>query len=212
MKVRHLGIFGVMSLLSYTSMVIFSSLAYPGYDWLRMAVSELSAVGAPSASLAASLNALFGPCAVVSIMGVCVSLTGVRSCLLKRGIILFAVMEWLTVVGYQMFPFVQGAPLTTFQNIMHLMVTVDVVLLSIISMVLMILGTRKHSFKRLHKATIICFLMMMGGAIGTGVMPKAVFGLFERFSTFSVVIMNAVLGIELLKGTFSKAAKGSEQE
>ena len=47
MKLSHLGIFGVISLLSYGAMVFFSPLAYPGYDWMSMAVS-LSAVGAPS--------------------------------------------------------------------------------------------------------------------------------------------------------------------
>ena len=43
---------------------------------------------------------------------------------------------------------------------------------------------------------------MMIGAIGTGAVPKAVFGLFERFSTFSAVVFNAILGICLMKGTF----------
>ena len=44
-RVRILGGFGVISLLSYTAMVVFSPLAYPGYDWLSMAVSDLSAEG-----------------------------------------------------------------------------------------------------------------------------------------------------------------------
>lgn len=43
---------------------------------------------------------------------------------------------------------------------------------------------------------------MMVGALGTGIMPKSVFGLFERFSTFSAVVFNAVLGVYLLKGAF----------
>ena len=79
MKLRHLGLFGIISLFSYTAMVFFSPLAYPGYDWLSMAVSDLSAVGAPSAALAEQLNALFGPCAVVSIMAVCVKASQCRS-------------------------------------------------------------------------------------------------------------------------------------
>ena len=68
MKLTKLGICGIISLLSYTAMVVFSPLAYPGYDWLSMAVSDLSAVGAPSAELARQLNALYGPCGLVSIM------------------------------------------------------------------------------------------------------------------------------------------------
>ena len=59
MKLSHLGIFGVISLLSYGAMVFFSPLAYPGYDWMSMAVNELSAVGAPSRELAAQLKTVY---------------------------------------------------------------------------------------------------------------------------------------------------------
>ena len=43
---------------------------------------------------------------------------------------------------------------------------------------------------------------MMLGALGTGILPKSVFGLFERFSTFSAVVFNAVLGVYLMKDMF----------
>ena len=69
-RLRKLGILGIISLLSYMAMVVFSPFAYPGYDWLSMAVSDLSAEGAPSAELASQLNALFGPCGLVSIIGI----------------------------------------------------------------------------------------------------------------------------------------------
>lgn len=78
-NLKRLGVFGIISLLSYTAMVVFSPLAYPGYDWLSMAVSDLCAEGAPSEALASQLNALFGPCALVSVMAVCVGITAVRS-------------------------------------------------------------------------------------------------------------------------------------
>ena len=41
---------------------------------------------------------------------------------------------------------------------------------------------------------------MIAGPLGTALLPKAVFGLFERFSTFSAVVFNAVLGVYLLTG------------
>jgi hypothetical protein len=123
MKLKHLGICGIISLLSYTAMVVFSPLAYPGYDWLTMAVSDLSAVGAPSAELAERLNALFGPCGIVCAMAACVAVGGCRSRLLKAGVYFYAAMEWITVVGYKLFPWVEGAAASTFQNTMHLLVT-----------------------------------------------------------------------------------------
>ncbi len=202
MKLRYLGIFGIISLLSYTSMVVFSPLAYPGYNWLSMAVSDLGAVGAPSATLAERLNALFGPCAAVSVMAVCVGAAGCKSKLLKTGIGFFAVMEWITVVGYKMFPLVQGEAVSSFQNAMHILVTALVVLFSIVSLVLIAIGGGKEPLPLLSKWAIVCLSAMVIGALGTGILPKSVFGLFERFSTFSAVVFNAVLGVYLLKGAF----------
>lgn len=92
MKLSKLGILGLISLLSYTAMVVFSPLAYPGYDWMKMAVSELSAVGAPSADLANRLNSLFGPCALVSIMAVCVAVANNPSKRFRFGVYCFAAM------------------------------------------------------------------------------------------------------------------------
>ena len=114
MKLKYLGIFGIISLLSYTAMVVFSPLAYPGYDWLTMAVSDLTADGAPSQALAEQLNALFGPCGIVSIMAVCVAVRGFQPKTFRLGVYFFAAMEWVTVVGYKMFPLAQGEELSSF--------------------------------------------------------------------------------------------------
>ncbi len=198
------GLLGVVSLLSYTAMVVFSPLAYPGYDWLSMAVSDLSAVGAPSAALASRLNALFAPCGIVSIMAVCVSMEHVTERLLRLGVYFFCAMEWVCTVGYEMFPWVSGADGADPQNIMHLLVTVLVVVFSIASLILIAWGARKGKHKALSAWAVLCLAMMLLGAMGTGVMPEAVFGLFERFSTFSAVIFNAVLGVCLFAGKFEK--------
>lgn len=45
--IQKLGLLGLVSLLSYTA-AVFSPLAYPGYDWMAQAVSDLSAADAPS--------------------------------------------------------------------------------------------------------------------------------------------------------------------
>ncbi len=46
--VTVLGLLGIVSLLSYTVAVMYAPMAYPGYDWMRQAVSDLSAADAPS--------------------------------------------------------------------------------------------------------------------------------------------------------------------
>lgn len=199
-RLRMLGVFGIISLLSYTAMVVFSPLSYPGYDWLSMAVSDLCAEGAPSEALAARLNALFGPCALVSIMAVCVGAAGCSSRTLKLGIYCFAAMEWVCNVGYDLFPWVSDAPSLDLQNVMHLGVTILVAALSLAALVLVVIGAGKERLKALRIWAIVCLAAMMVGPIGTALLPKAVFGLFERFSTFSAVVFNAVLGIYLMKG------------
>ena len=117
-------------------------------------------------------------------------------------------MEWITVVGYKMFPLIQGEAVSAFQNMMHILVTVLVVLFSIISLVLIAVGGRKEQLPSLSNWAIGCLAAMMIGALGTGILPKSVFGLFERFSTFSAVIFNAVLGTYLLKDAFSVQGHG----
>ena len=49
--IQWLGLTGVVALLSYTAAVLFSPLAYPDYDWMAQAVSDLSAETAPSKML-----------------------------------------------------------------------------------------------------------------------------------------------------------------
>lgn len=209
MKLKYLGICGILSLLSYTAMVIFSPLAYPGYNWITSAVSELTAADAPSLSLATQLNSLFGPCGIVCISAVSVACINSKSKTFRIGILLFCAMMWVTNVGYTMFPYINGAGNDNFQNIMHLIVTVLVVVLSIASLIVIFIGTRfDKSQKVLGILALVTLGFIMIGAIGTNAF-KSVFGLFERFSTFSVVVYNACLGIWLMLGKFNESKEFS---
>lgn len=40
---NYCGLLGIVAFLSYTAAVVFSPMAYPGYDWMAQAVSDLSA-------------------------------------------------------------------------------------------------------------------------------------------------------------------------
>lgn len=41
--INYCGLLGVAAFISYTAAVVFSPLAYPGYNWMAQAVSNLSA-------------------------------------------------------------------------------------------------------------------------------------------------------------------------
>lgn len=40
--INYCGLLGVAAFISYTAVVVFSPLAYPGYNWMAQAVSDLS--------------------------------------------------------------------------------------------------------------------------------------------------------------------------
>ncbi len=201
---RFCGLLGVISLLSYTAAVVFSPIAYPNYNWLSQAVSDLSADAAPSRTLWSQLSSLYGPCGIVSVMAACIAVEKSPHKLLKIGVYLFAGMEWVSSVGYTMFPLSDAGTPDGFQNIMHLVVTGAVVLLSIASLVVIFIGTRKNKQKTLGNLALAAVILMMLGAIGTGALPKDFFGIPERFSVFAAAGFNAVLGIWVFRGKLAE--------
>ena len=200
--VNWLGLAGVVSLVSYTAAVVLSPAAYPGYNWMAQAVSDLSADTAPSRALWNQLAAPYGVCSVVgaTCASIYVSERKVSSRLLRLGIYLFCLMRWVSEVGYGMFPLSEGGTgMMAFQDLMHVyVVTVAVVLLSIVSLGLIIAaGLRDASVKNLAIWAVVALAMMMGGAIGQAIVPPSLFGVAERLSVFAAVGYDAVLGIWL---------------
>ena len=206
--INWLGLTGIIALLSYTAAVVFSPMAYPGYKWMEQAVSDLSAETAPSRMLWNRLAALYGICSVVcpTCVSICVSERKQLSKLFRTGIYLFTIMNWVSNIGYKMFPLADsGKEISSFQEVMHIVVTTAVVLLSISSLVcLIIAGFRRGGIRNLGIRAAIALVMMFIGSAGTGLVPPEYFGIVERFSVFAAVGFNAVLGRYLFSGQFDK--------
>ena len=192
------GLLGAVSLLSYAAAVVFSPLAYPGYDPLAQAVSDLSAATAPSLALWNRLSSLYNVCEVMCVMMVCVGIAGVGTRLLRAGIYTFAAMEWISAVGYRSFPLSDSGYAGTFQDVMHMVVTALVVVLSIVSLTLVIIaGARDAGCRSYGICAAVALCMMLVGALGMKLVPAAYFGVVERFSVFAATGFNAALGIHL---------------
>jgi hypothetical membrane protein len=199
--INWMGLLGVISLLSYIAAVVFSPLAYPGYNWMAQAVSDLSAANAPSLSLWNQLSCLYGVCGIVVNMMVCVFVQDKLTRTLRVGIYTFAVMNWISFVGFSLFPLSSSGYGGAFQDVMHMVCTALVVILSIISLVLIMVGGYKNrTYRSLAVWATIALAMMFSGAIGTGLVPKAYFGIVERLSVFAAVGFQAVLGLYLYNG------------
>lgn len=205
--VQKLGLLGVLSFLSYTAAVVFSPLAYPGYNWMAQAVSDLSAANAPSLALWNRLSALYNSCELLCVMMVCVGIQGRQTRLLRVGIYLFAAMEWVSAVGYRMFPLSDSGYAGAFQDKMHIAATVVVVLLSIASLtVIIIAGAKDRGCRSYGVCAAVALGMMLVGALGMKAVPASYFGVVERFSVFAATGFNAALGLHLF---FSK--NGAEE-
>ena len=195
---QKLGLLGLVSFLSYAAAVIFAPLAYPDYNWMAQAVSDLSAADAPSLALWNQLSALYNACEVVCVTVVCIGMQGRKTRLLRTGIYLFAVMEWISAIGYRMFPLSTGGYAGTFQDVMHMFVTALVVLLSIVSLtVIIIAGAKDRGCRSYGVCAAVALGMMLVGAVGMKLVPAAYFGVVERFSVFAATGFNAALGVHL---------------
>lgn len=200
--INWLGLLGLASFISYVLAVFYSPVAYPGYDWLSQAVSDLSAQDAPSKELWIRLSSIYNSCSIVCVTLVCVYIQKRLNRTIRIGIYLFTLMNWISNLGYSMFPLSTSGYEGTFQDIMHTyVVTASVVILSIFSLVIIMIGGYKdNKYKSIAIFATICLFCMFVGAVGTGVVPAAYFGVVERFSVFAATAFNAILGFYMFIG------------
>lgn len=98
-------------------------------------------------------------------MMVCLGIQKKGTRLLRSGVYLFTIMEWVSAVGFGMFPLSDSGYAGTFQDQMHILSTVIVVLLSIISLILIIIsGIKNRSCCSYGVFAGIALGMMMVGA------------------------------------------------
>lgn len=204
---QKLALLSIVSFLSYTAAVVFSPLAYPSYDWMSQAVSDLSASSSPSLLLWNSLSAFYSVLSVVSVTVVCIAIEGRKTKLLRCGIYTFAIMEYVSAIGYRMFPLSESGFKGSLQDMMHMIITFIVVILSIASLVMIIIASNKSRDFSYCVPAIIALSMMLIGAMGTKIVPLKYFGIFERFSVFGAVFFNLALGLNI----YFKEGKIEEQ-
>ena len=196
--INWLCLTGILSFIFYLLHDIIGNINYPNYNWLSQAVSDLTATDAPSYIIANSFSTIYGIFNCICCVLVSVLIEKERSKILKTGIYLFTIMNFVSAIGYSLFPLSSAGYDNSFQSIMHVyVVTILVVLLSIISLILIAIGSLrgKNKHKYLGWIAIISLLLMCIGAVGSNIISKDYFGLIERFSTYSAVLFTCALGL-----------------
>ena len=195
--VRLLSLSGVVAAVFYSLHVYLGIQNYPGYSSLSQAVSDLTAIDAPSYIIASRFSALYSMFSVLGCIFVYLIVSSHANKTFRLGVGLYAIMISVSAVGYALFPLSGQGFQGTFQDIMHFyVVTIAVVLLSIASLIsISIGGWRNRETKAMAVLALVALVSMFVGSIGIGLAPKEYFGVLERFSVYSVVVYTALLGL-----------------
>ncbi len=195
-----LGLLGVANVIIYLLAVFISPRAYPGYNWMGQAISDLFAQDAPSRELWTQLTTVSSAFGYVFITLACLYVQNRLNKTLRTGIYLFAVMNWVSL-GFNLFPLTTSGYAGTLQDMIHILVVAPaVVILTISSLALMMAGGYKdRKYRSIAIFATISLCCNLIGTIGMVVVP-AYGGVMERLGIFSLNGFSVVLAFYVFIG------------
>ncbi len=196
--INWLCLSGIISVIFYLLHDIIGAMYYPNYNWLSQAVSDLTASDSHSFVVANGFITVYKILNCLCCALLCILVKDEESKPLKIGIYLFSIMNYISAIGYALFPLSSSGYDGSIQTFIHVYIlTILVVLLSIISLVLIAIGSLKgkKKYQTLGILSIITLILMFIGAVGSANVPKEYFGVVERFSTYSAVVFTGILGL-----------------
>ena len=196
--INWLCLSGIISVIFYLLHDIVGAMNYPGYNWMRQAVSDLTATDSPSFVIASGFVTVYKILNCLCCALLCILIKKDNKKTLRLGIYLFSIMNFISAIGYSLFPLSSAGYDGSIQSFIHVyIITTMVVLLSIISLILIAIGSlkRKDKYKLLGILSIISLVLMFVGAVGSANASKEIFGIIERFSTYSAVIFTGIIGL-----------------
>lgn len=192
---------GVVASFFYLAHVVAGRLIWPSYNPLSQPISDLTAASAISQEVASKVlygydffNLLFCVVLVVYFRQV------VRiNRLFYTGIVLKAVAEVLSTVGYKLFPLADTDWSNSFQNQMHYAITGIIVLCYIVLALLLTLGlARTKKYPALTRfMSLFSIVFIVSGfltVVAANAFPEYV-GLVERVNLYSLMVSNIVLAL-----------------
>lgn len=196
-SIHWLCLASLVAFIFYVLHDFVGGLYYPGYDRLRQAVSDLTAITAPSFVISNGLATAYGLFGCLGCVMVCLVAKDHANKPFRIGVFLFAVMNWVSGIGFSLFPLSDSGFGQTLQDKMHLVVTLCVVVLSIVSLLLIGIGALRAGgkYRTLAFFSFLALLLMFAGSVGVGTVPAQYFGFAERFGNYSAVTFGAVLGL-----------------
>jgi hypothetical protein len=190
---------GILSSLLYVGMDILCSTLWAGYSYTSQAISELSAIGAPTRSLWIVMTFIYAPLLIAFGIGVWASAGGRRSVRITG--ILLSIWGALGFV-WLLFPMHLRGSIGSATDTMHLVMSAITVLL-ITTFIAIGSGAGKRWF-RIYSILTILVMLTFGAYVGTlasrvqAQLPTPGLGIIERVSVFSPMLWVVVLAIILM--------------
>jgi hypothetical membrane protein len=199
------SLFGVIGIFFYFLHVLLGSFFYEGYNPMAQAISDLTASNSPSKNIARPFSFFYGIFTVIFSICFFVYFKQKINRYVTFGAGFFCLMTIVSFFGYTFFPLAESGYAGTLQDIMHMAVTVAVVLLTIISLILFVIGFfRTQNLKYLGIISLCTFLLLLTGAMLLNIFPSELFGIAERINVYSIVIYTGILSFWMYKYILQK--------
>jgi CubicO group peptidase (beta-lactamase class C family)/hypothetical membrane protein len=195
---------GILSSLLYVATDVLGGLRYPGYRFTSQAISELGAIGAPTAPLVGPLFVLYDVLAMAFAVGVFWVAGGNRA-LRVTAILLVtrAVVGLAAATQSAFFAMEQRGAGSLATDAPHIILTGVIVLLFLLAMGFgaFALGSRFRIFTFAMMLVVIAFGFLTGRYAATlaAGQPTPGLGIFERINVYALMLWLAVLSVALLR-------------
>lgn len=197
-----LSISGALGILLYFAHVFIGGALWQGYNPITQTISELTGTGAPNADFLRVLTTAYG--ILVVFFSFCMYFIFKNWQLHKAakiGALLLIIMEATSLLGYGLFPLDMSQSTASFQNLMHIVVTVVVVVTTLGSVYFIAIGLKKSpGHRKLGVFVLICAVIITASGLMTPVSMAnnlPISGLVERINIFTLQISLLVASIYL---------------
>jgi hypothetical membrane protein len=199
---KVLLICGILASLIYVATDIVAGMLWEGYSFTSQAISELSAIGAPTRPFVVTLGIIYDVLLIAFGLCVWVIAAGQRRALRLIG----GLLVGIGAIGFvwTQFPMhLRGAEMT-FTDMMHWTIAGVVVLLILLMIALGVIAYRMW-FRLYSIGTLVTLLVVgmwsifVGGAQIAAQQSTPFFGVMERITVYGYLAWVAVLAIVLLR-------------
>jgi hypothetical protein len=199
-SLKIISLFGLIGGVFYFFHIILGRAYYENYNPFAQAVSDLTADDSPSKNIATIFTRLYGIFTVIFSIGFFIYFKNKINKIINYGSCVFCIMTIISFVGYTLFPLSGSGNTESFQDKMHILVTILVVLSTLVSIVLFIIGFLKTVlYKYMGIISLCTLIILLTGAVLVNIVPKEFFGLAERINVFSIIIYTGILSLWMYK-------------